>query len=374
MSANARIHPAAKLALAAGLLALVVFALVYFARPVAQVAPVTRGRAINAVPGSVTVYAEHEIELKSEIGGRILKSVLDPGLKAKEGDFLAQIDPGDLDLEIERIQSEYEAHKARLAVGSSVKLELQTAREELDNFRRLFKLGSMAEAQVIQKERQVRQIEQRVELEEVENKQRTEGYENTLRVKRRQREKMTIVAPFDGVVSTVFAVPGALIGGGAPIANFISTNRTVEAKISEENFAGLRIGQKASVRFLGYGDQLYPATVEKILPTADPATQRYIVYLQVDLPTDQLVPGLTGEANIVIGQRDAAAIIPRRALRGNEVFVVANGRVELRKVQLGYVALNNAEILSGLKEGELVIVEELDLFRPGMRVRTQVVK
>jgi multidrug efflux pump subunit AcrA (membrane-fusion protein) len=54
--------------------------------------------------------------------------------------------------------------------------------------------------------------------------------------------------------------------------------------------------------------------------------------------------------------------------------VVSNGRVELRKVQVGYVALNVVEILSGLKAGEQVLVEKLDQFRDGDRVRVEVSK
>jgi RND family efflux transporter MFP subunit len=346
----------------------------YYSRPVAKVAPVVVGRAINAVPGSVTIYAEYQMDLKTEIGGRVLKSKLDPGLHVHEGDFLVQFDPGDLDLEIERIESEYNAHKSRVAVGSSVKLELETVREQLDNLERLFKLGNASESQVTQQKRILRQHEQTVELEAVENKLKTEGYENTLKVKRRQLEKMTVRAPFDGVISAVYARPGDLIGGNAPIATLISTSRTVEAKISEENFAGLAIGQKASVRFLGYGPQLYGASVTKILPTADPQSQRYIVHLDVDLPPDKLVPGLTGEVSIVVGEHEAAAIVPRRALRGSQLLVASNGRVEVRNVTLGYVVLNQAEILSGVSKGELVITDELDRYQPGDHIRTEELK
>lgn len=371
---NARASSVLVLIVILAVVAAVALAVFYFSRPVAKGVPVTSGLAIKAVPGSVTVFAEYQMELKSEIGGRVIKSKLDPGLHVKEGEFLVQIDTGDLDLEIERIESEFTAHKSRIAVGSSIKIELDTINEGLQNIERLFKLGNASESQVVQQRRTLRQYEQRYELEAVENKLRTEGYENTLKVKRRQREKMTILAPFDGVISGVNARPGDLIGGGTPIATLISTSRTVEAKISEENFSGLSLGQKASVRFLGYGPQLYGASIIKILPTADPQTQRYIVHLNVDLPPDKLVPGLTGEVSIVTGERQAAAIAPRRALRGNEVFVVSNGRVELRKVQVGYVALNVVEILSGLKPGEQVLVEELDQFRDGDRVRVEASK
>jgi RND family efflux transporter MFP subunit len=343
----------------------------YFSRPVAKVVPVVSGTAVNAVPGSVTIYAEYQMELKSEIGGRVLRSKLDPGLRIREGDFLVQIDSGDLDLEIERIESEFNAHKSRVAVGSSVKLEYETVREQLDNLERLFKLGNASESQVTQQRRTLRQYEQRVELEAVANKLTTDTYENTLKVKRRQLDKMTIRAPLDGVISAVYARQGDLIGSNAPIATLISTTRTVEAKISEENFAGLSLGQKASVRFLGYGAQLYGASITKILPTADPQTQRYMIHLNVDLPPERLVPGLTGEVSIVVGQREAAAIVPRRALRGNQLLVVSGGRVQLRNVTLGYV-LNQAEVLTGVRAGELVITDELDRFQPGDRVRTEV--
>jgi len=164
---------------------------------------------------------------------------------------------------------------------------------------------------------------------------------------------------------------GDHIGREAPVATLISSTRTIEAKVSEENFAGIKVGQKASVRFLGYGSQLYSGSVVKVLPTANAETQRYVVHLSVDLPVEKLVPGLTGEVSIVLGERDAAAIIPRRALRGNEVFVVNGSTVELRKVQTGYLALNQAEIIGGLKVGERVIVEELDRFQAGDRVRVK---
>jgi RND family efflux transporter MFP subunit len=361
----------AKLAVALVLVALLVFGLIVWMRPTALVVPVVRDKAINAVPGSVIVEAEFTMEIKSELGGRIVHSELEPGKRFAEGALLVRIDTRDVDLEIERIESDYEAAKRRIAVGSAIELELATAREQLENFERLHRIGQLAETELIQRRRGVVALEQKLELEKVDNASRLENFENSLRVKRRQREKMTVHAPFDGVVSQVYARPGDLIGGGAPIARLIATSRTVEARISEENFAGIREGQKASVRFLGYGGQLYGANVAKILPTADQETQRYIVYLNVDLDPVALVPGITGEVSIVVGERDNTLVIPRRALYGNNVFVVARNLVEIRQVTVGFTALNFVEILEGLEEGDLVIVDRLDSFRSGDRVRTR---
>ncbi len=356
--------------------AVVAVAVVLFlvVKPTARVTEVVSGVAVKAVPGSVTVQAEFAMELKSEIGGRIIKSDLDMGGKIPAGTVLAQIDPGDLQLTMEKTQTDYEADKKRIAAGSTIKLELETAREQLAEFERLTKIGQYPPAELEKQRRTVKQTELRLAQEEIANKALIDTYENTIRVQKRQLDKMTITAPFEGIVSAVFARPGDLIGANNPIATLISTSRTVEAKISQEDFADIKVGQKATVRFLGRDNDTYQATVDQILPTAEADTQRYLIHLEVKCPPEVLVPGLTGEATIVVGQRDAKTLIPRRALFGNHVYVVDGGRVRLRQVSTGYISTTKAEITDGLAPGELVIVEELDKFREGDRVRTELVK
>ena len=343
-------------------------AAIFWTRPTAVVVPVTAGKAVQAVPGSVTVYAEFKMEVKSEVGGRIVRSDLDPGRHFAKGDFMLQLDPEDLQLEIDRTEAEYEAAKKRIAVGSAIALELATARENLAVYERQAKLGGYPLGELEKQKRNVQTIEQRLALEDVDRKQQLESYENTLKVKRRQLEKMTIRAPADGVVSEVMARVGDLIGGSAPLATLISDGRTVEARISEENFAGIKLGQKASVRFLSYGGYLFDATITKILPTADPLTQRYVVHLKVEIERERLKPGMTGEVSVVVGERDAKALVPPRAIMEGSVYVVADGRVQRRAVKLGYSSINMVEVTEGLKPGEQVIVDDLDRFHDGQRV------
>ncbi len=363
-----------RVGLAVGAVVVLAVVAVYLARPVAQVVQVKRGPAIDARPGSVTVTAAYEMDLRSEQGGRLVKSDLEPGKLVHEGDFLAQIDPDDLKLEIERLQNDYEATKQRIAVGSQTALELANAQDSLANFERQTKAGSYPEAELVKQRRLVEQIRLRYEQEKINNQQQIDSDENQLKVKRRQLEKMTITAPFDSVVSEVLAHPGDIIGGNTIIAHLISLDRTVEARVSEEDFANVAIGQSASVRFLTYGEETYHSTVKQILPTADPATQRYIVYLDVDIPKDKLVPGITGEVVINVGRHDNTLIVPRRAVFGTNLYAVVGGRIELRKVKLGYTSLNEVEVLEGAKQGDLVVVEQLDRFQPGDHVRTEVQK
>lgn len=360
-----------RLAIAAAVLAIVICGAWFVSRGEALVAKATSGVAVNAVPGSVAVEAEYIMEIKSEIGGRVSACNLLPGTHVKEGDVLIELDTRDVALEVERIETDYDAAKKRIAVGSALAVELANVRDDVANAVRLHGLGQVSDMDLKRTKRLLETTEQRKALEEVNNEQLIKTYENTLQVKRRQMQKMTVVAPFDGVVSFVGvdARKGSLIGGGALIAKVISNTRTVIAKISEENFAGIKIGQKAKVRFLPYGAELFDATVSKILPTADPGTQRYIIYLDVNIAADRLRPDITGEVTVTVDERPSDTIIPRRALFGRNVYVVRDGRVRLQPVTVGFVSLTAVEVLNGLSKGDYVIIDKIDQFRDGDRVR-----
>jgi RND family efflux transporter MFP subunit len=350
------------------LVALAVGGYFYSVKPDAITRAAWTGKAVQAVPGSVTVLAEFEMDLKSAVGGRVILSELDPGAAFKQGAILVQIDSSDLELEIERIQGEYESTKERIAVGSSIALDLESAQEDLAASERLMRNGNMSESVFRKEEREVQQIENKLELERVSNDLLLSNFKNTLAQKARELEKMQVIAPFECVVSEVYARPGDLISSGAPIALLISTSRTVEARISEENFSNIRIGQSGSIRLLGYGNQQFNAEVSKVLPSADAETQRYIVHLDVEIGLAKLIPGLTGEVSIITAERSNTVIMPRRALIGEKVMVVSDGIIEIRTVESGYESLNEVEIISGVEVGELVVIEELDLFRDGDRV------
>ena len=350
-----------------------VFLILYSLRPTARVVAVSRGHADDARHGSVTVEARHELDLNTEVGGRVIKSLVDVGKAFKEGDFMAQIDTGDIDLAIETAQNTYDTLKSRIAVGSSIELQIETAAANLANDERLNKMGQVSDVALATERRSLQALQQSLELEKVNNESQLRTDAIDIKSKKRQKEKMTIMAPFDGVVSAVQALPGSLIPGGSGIAHFLTNDCTVEARISEENFAGIAVGDKATVIFLGYDSaKPFDATVTKILPTAESTTQRYVVYLDVKIPPERLKPGMTGEVSILVGTDPWALLAPRRALAGDKLLVVSGGRVEVRTVKTGFVGLNKVQILDGVKEGDLVIAEDLDQFHPGERVRTDI--
>jgi RND family efflux transporter MFP subunit len=164
-----------------------------------------------------------------------------------------------------------------------------------------------------------------------------------------------------------------VIAVGQAVAVIYSSNRVVAAKISEENFGRLKVGQTARLRLLTYGEKEYEASVSELLPTADDA-QRFTVYLDVKVDPEQLKPRSTGEVTITVDQRPDQVMIPRRALfDSDKVFVVKDGRAWKRRVEVGYVSLTKVEIRKGVELGEYLIVDELERFRDGARVRVQVI-
>jgi RND family efflux transporter MFP subunit len=363
-----------KVLLALAVLAAIAVGVIMYLRPTAKVETVVSGDAIDAKPGSVAVKEEYSMDMKSEVSGRVLKEgyKLEVGLAVKEGDLLVHLDTGDVQLEIGQVQNEYNSAKQRISLGSEVTYQLESAKSDFTNTERLFKMGQVSDSDYQKAHRAVQTLEQRLALEKVRNEEDLNTDENTLKTKQRDMEKMTITAPFDGVISAVFAHPGDLINVGSPIVTLITTSRLVEAKISEEDFANIQVGQKATVIFLPYGEFEYNGIVQKILPTADPETQRHMVDLNItDIQPEKLIPGITGEVTVVVGTHHANAIIPRRALFNESVYVVTDGTVELRHVKTGFLWLRGAEITDGLKPGEQVIVEDLESFRAGDRVRVQ---
>ncbi|MFT3829742.1 MAG: efflux RND transporter periplasmic adaptor subunit [Opitutaceae bacterium] len=343
-------------------------------RPTAAVVAARKERAINAVPGSLTVLAERALQVKSDVGGRVTGSKLDLSSKVHTGGVLVELDRTDIDLQIEQLQNDREATQRRIKIGSATQFELLNARDQFAALERQLKAGTVSAVDVERQSRLVKQIEQKLELETVANEQALAKIETDLKVAERKRDLMTVRSPVDGIVSAVFVNPGDLISAGEPVATIIADSRVIEAKISEENFSGLKIGQKATLRFLSYGASQYAGRVEKILPAADPLTQRYMVHLSSEIDPKLLVPGITGEVNIIVDARDAAIVIPRRALLGRNVFVVKDGRVQIRTVEVGFTSLNSVEIVRGIEQGELVIVEDLDRFRAGDRVSVNELK
>jgi RND family efflux transporter MFP subunit len=342
------------------------------ALPTAMVGKVVRGTAVRAVPANVTVSAESTMEIKSEQGGRIIKRLVKKGQEVKEGERMFEIDSKDLELEIEKIEADQKAAKARIDLGSPTRFEIATAEENVKNSTRMLEAGRLAQVEFDRVKRSLEVLKDKKANEDITNQQMLDTFENTLKLKRRALEKMHVIAPDDGTVIDLSVEPGALVSAGQVLARVISRARQVEAQISEENFAGVRPGLPVAVQFLVYYGKRFTGKVERVLPSADEKTKRYTAFLNLDIPIEQLAPGITGEASITVDQHENALLVAQRSVVGvnnSKVYLVQSGHVRFTPVALGFVGQNVAEISSGIKEGDFVVLDELSTFKNGQRVR-----
>ncbi|MSU48592.1 MAG: efflux RND transporter periplasmic adaptor subunit [Opitutus sp.] len=342
----------------------------------ARVEAVKRGAAVDAVTGSARVDADGGLrELPSEVAGKVMWcEAIDSGRAFKVGEKLVQLDTADLDRRIAETERNYKAAKERARLILENNPERKVAQDALDNARRLRDRGEASEEQVRAYERAVAAIDTKLKVTEFDDKKAEVDFNAAMEEMQLQREKMTILAPADGTIEGAFTWKGALIGAGKIVATWYASPRIVTVKISEESFGKVKVGQVTRLRLLTYGTQYFDAVVSKLHPTADDA-QRFTVFLDVKVDAARLFPNSTGEATITVDQRPNQIMIRRRALVDNDrVYVVKNGRVQLRKVEVGYVALNVVEIRQGLEVGEQIIVDRLDEFRAGQRVRAEVMK
>lgn len=348
---------------------------IYRLRPTAIVATVERDKAVDVVTGSLEVHADKDVqEIKSEMSGRV--AWIDPrqlGEPFKAGDAMVKLDSSELERMKNQAASDFNAFLERTRIEKRTDPRLQMAKEELANAELQYKRTIISELDWKNAQRKFQELETRLALADFDAKQTEVKFQQDQAALQRQIDKMTIRAPMDGIAQSVLVAPGALIGAGTTVATFFSNERVVIAKVGEEDIGKVKVGQAAKVRLLNLGGETFDAKVTTILPFAEPETQRYSVYLQVEADSSKLKPFSTGEVTITVGERDNQPLIPRRALLNNEFVLVVNGGVvEKRKISVGFKALNYAEVTGNLKEGEQVIVADLDQFRHGQRVRTVV--
>jgi RND family efflux transporter MFP subunit len=192
-----------------------------------------------------------------------------------------------------------------------------------------------------------------------------------------------ITAPFSGVVTERYANLGTLVQAGTSS----STQAIPIVKLSQDDLFRLVIPVPESyVRFIRVGDpvavrvpslnRIFPGKVARF--SVDVRSDTRTMHTEVDVPNPQrvLVPGLYAEAALQFDSKQNVPAIPVQALshEGNKssVFVVnADGTLERRPVEVGMQTSSDVEIVSGLKEGEEVVVSDRSGLKAGQKVHPQ---
>ncbi|HET9331356.1 MAG TPA: efflux RND transporter periplasmic adaptor subunit [Steroidobacteraceae bacterium] len=176
-----------------------------------------------------------------------------------------------------------------------------------------------------------------------------------------------ITAPFGGVITKRYADPGALIQAGTasntqsmPLVRLSdNTLLRLDFPVSVDYVRGIRLDAPVAVSVGSLGGRTYTGRIKRFSDQVDDSTRTMVVEMEVPNPSLELVPGMYATVTLKTEERPHALAIPTEAVPpgGKSVLVVdATGRVAERRVTLGLETPARYEVLSGLHEGELVMI------------------
>ena len=189
-----------------------------------------------------------------------------------------------------------------------------------------------------------------------------------------------IAAPISGVVVSRSADVGYMATPGVPLLTIESgTDYRLEAAVQESQINKIHLRDRVNVQIDALGQQELAGIVVEIVPASDPASRTYLVKISIaPRAGDQRIvrSGLYGKARFITGQAQAMTI-PQKAVveRGQltSVYVVdQSGIARMRLVKTGKTYTDQVEVLSGLKEGEQIVVDGVAAVNDGSRVREAV--
>ena len=190
--------------------------------------------------------------------------------------------------------------------------------------------------------------------------------EQSLALAQKQLNEATITAPFAGTIAGVYAEEGDTVPAAAPMFYLIDTGTMeLEIEIDEIDITGVNLGQKALIEIDAVPDTIYEGTVSNIsqAPKIESGLVSYNVTITLNNPNGSgLKLGMSATADIVSSESADTLIVPSRAImqdnNGNYFVRVKSGEeIQERAVTTGISNGLDTEILSGLDEGETVLVE-----------------
>ncbi|MDB6022088.1 MAG: efflux transporter, family, subunit [Pedosphaera sp.] len=342
-------------------------------RPVTEVFLTRRGTATFAVYGTVKVVPAVSFAVHARSGGvlkycpALAEATNIIGLEIKSGQVLGEVVSESLDRDFAKAQADWEAAQDRQKLGPPGAPLLKTQEALVARLQKLVALSNVPPSEVERATNDLTTFKEAVRQQEIEIHRSVEIARQVFDDLKERKERCQFISPIDGTMNAVNGANGEFVPEGSTPFVLVTKATYIEGQVNEEDVGHVAANMKAAVKLYAYPDRELTATVAQVLPTAN--NQRYTVNLNLDHPPDNLLPGETGEMNIISGTRENALLIPTRALLVDRVWVVQAGVAQPRTVKVGYRNIERAEILDGLHEDDAVVVADQDLLRTGMRVR-----
>ena len=321
-----------------------------------KVEKVERGEIKSVVSAPGRVSPKNEVNISSDIMGKLIK------LNVREGD---QVKRGKIIAELERTREEAAVEVARSSLYSAeASFELKKS-----TFKRKEKLY---EKSLISKEEfEVSKTEFR--MAELTVEERQASLKNALE----NLNKTIIRSPINGVVTRLNVEEGETVVTGTmnnpgTVLMVLSdlSQMEVECEVDESDIVDLEIDQFAEINVDAFGDSIFEGHVVEISNagrTSGMGTQEEVTNFEVKVTFDEtdsrLRPGMSSTVDIISAIRDSALKIPIQCIveRGKDekkktgVFIIENDKANFREIETGISSEIDIEIIEGLEEGEMVV-------------------
>ncbi len=360
--------------------------------------------AVVTATGTIKAMVGAEVRVGARIPGRVEQLAVQVGDRVKAGQVIARLEQDDLRAAVEKARADLAAAEAKLSTvkNGARPQEIQTAeaalrqaeanqllaKVNLDRYRQLYQDGGVALQQVDTASRdydvavaQVRTAREQLSLTREKYTPEDLQYavaevaqtKAALRIAEANLGYATITAPMGGVVASVSTQQGETVTSGSAAAQaptfvtIIDLSRLqVDAYVDETDIGKVHVGQEAVFNVDAFPDKEFRGTVTAIYPKA--LIQQNVVDYDVVIAFDNreglLRPDMTTNTTITVAKREKVLAIPNQAVRREDgdrvVFVQEGDRLIRRPVKTGWKDKSYTEVLSGLKEGERVVVGEVE--------------
>ena len=318
-------------------------------------ATVTRGTIQPRLTAAGSLVARRQSEISTEVQGKIERVFVDVGDRVEQGAALFQIDP-----------SSYEAQLAQARAGADLaraeRLQVEADLERAQTLRRKNVLA----------EQQIEKVRTGLEVAKAHERQAAQLVE----LARLNLGRTLVRAPYAASVAARLADEGTT-ARTAPqtIVLVLQEASILEAQVAipESQLHLVQLGDPATLGVQGLADPI-ETRVSSVSDAIDPVTRTYLVKMDVPNPEHRLKSGVFVHVEITPQRAGDVVLVPRQAVRSEDgesrVFVVRDGRAEPVSVRIGLVSESSAEIISGVKPGDEVIVgDALSSLAAGQRVR-----
>jgi RND family efflux transporter MFP subunit len=305
------------------------------------------------LPGQTHAY--YEAAIYAQTSGYLKKWYYDIGAKVKAGDILGEIDTPEVDQELSQAKATLATAKAQLALATA------NYHEARDIFQK--KVTSQRDLETMQATYLAEQSTVNGDAAAVQRLQALEDFK-------------FLRAPFDGIVINRSTDIGDLIVSDSGKKLFIVDQEDplrVYVHVPENFAEEVQVGSKADLSFDEFAGRLFSATVVTTSSAVDPTNRTHLVELHVPNPSNELWPGAYTVVHFHIESVGRSLMIPANTLLfrngGSAVGVVtSDGKVEIRKVQIGKDLGTRLEIAKGLSPTDQLIVNPSDSLNNGMKV------